>query len=121
MGADPRPQDNGIPTSPVLLKGADMKEDMDLVKRTVEKLRADLMATNSVLMAIVTSMPAEQQRQALNAVAQMSAMKAQLVEKSQNPAERAMLQLVQASEERLYQAMQGAHKMRMQKLGPDTG
>ena len=46
-------------------------------------------------------------------------MKAQLVEKSQSPAERAMLQLVQAAEERLYQAMQGAHTMRVRKL--DSG
>ena len=96
-----------------------MNAETELLKRTVEKLRADLMATNSALMAVMTSMPVEQQREALKGFAQLSAMKAQLVEKSQSPAERAMLQLVQAAEERLYQAMQGAHTMRVRKL--DSG
>lgn len=47
---------------------------MNDVKASIERLRADLMATNAALTAVLTSMPAEAQQQALKALAQMSVM-----------------------------------------------
>ncbi|WP_447775664.1 hypothetical protein [Variovorax boronicumulans] len=74
------------------------------------------MATNSALLAVMTSMPIEQQQQALKAFAELTVMKEQTVEQLPNQEAKAALREVLASEERVYQAMQGAHKMRTRKL-----
>lgn len=91
---------------------------MKNTEELIRQLRADLMATNSALLAVLTSMPLEQQQQALKAFAELSVMKEQTVEKLPTPEARASLRQVLASEERLYSAMQGAHKMRKAKLQP---
>jgi hypothetical protein len=74
------------------------------------------MATNSALLAVMTSMPTVQQQQALKAFAQLTVMKEQTFEQLPSQEAKAALREVVASEERLYQAMQGAHAMRMRKL-----
>lgn len=90
---------------------------MNDVKASIERLRADLMATNAALTAVLTSMPAEAQQQALKALAQMSVMQEQFAEQQQDPAQAAAMQQVLQATERLYQALQGAAKMRARKTG----
>jgi hypothetical protein len=99
-----------------------MNKEIENIKRTVEKLRADLMATNIALQCVMTSMPPDAQRQSLKAIAQLDVMQEQFVEQTQTPEVQELMQLVRQSVERLYQSLQGAHKMRMRKLGepPET-
>lgn len=89
--------------------------DVDLIKTTIERLRADLIATNSALIALLTSLPAETQRQALKALAELSVVREQHAEQSPDPEAQEAMELVHQATERLYQALQGAHKMRMRK------
>ena len=83
-----------------------------------QKMRADLMATNMALQCVMTAMPPEQQRQALVALAELSVMQEQFAAKLPTPQERAAARPVLEAVERVYQGLQGAHKMRMPKLDP---
>lgn len=91
---------------------------MKEVEASIERLRADLMATNAALTAVLTSMPAESQQQALTALAQLSVMQEQFAEQQQDPAQAAAMRQVLKATERLYQGLQGAVKMRARK--PDA-
>lgn len=102
-----------------------MKQDIEKLKTAVTKLRADLMASNLALQAILTAMPLDDQKQALKALAQLSVMQEQFAEKTQTPAAQEQMKTVVQATDRLYQALQGAHKMRAATLnkgeGPSAG
>ena len=93
--------------------------EIDLIKTTIEKLRADLMATNMALQCVMTAMPPDAQQQALKALAQLSVMQEQSVAKTQAPEAQAAMRLVTQAVDRVYQGLQGAHKLRMNKLRQD--
>lgn len=90
---------------------------MKEIQASIERLRADLMATNAALTAVLTSMPAEAQQQALTALAQMSVMQEQFAEQQQDPIQAEAMQQVLKATERLYQALQNAAKLRARKTG----
>lgn len=94
-----------------------MTVTLESLQASGERLRADLMATNMALQCVLTSMPPEAQRQALKALAQLSVMQEQFAAQQATPAAQASMQPVREAVERIYQGLQGAHKMRMSKLG----
>lgn len=75
------------------------------------RLRADLMATNTALLALMQTLPAPQRQAWLDQMAALSAQKADGVGSAPIPAMQAAMQQVQAAEQRLWQALQGAHRM----------
>jgi RecA/RadA recombinase len=81
------------------------------LEQTITSLRADLMATNAAVLAVLRSMTPEQRERALEVFAQISAQRQVVVESIATPVQRQMLQEVQDAEERLHQAMVGAHKL----------
>lgn len=91
--------------------------DQRLIVQTIERLRADLIATNAALIAVLTSMPPDQQRQALTALAEISVRQEQACERAATPDAEQALQQVHAATGRLYEALQGAVQMRLRKLG----
>lgn len=93
-----------------------MNQDLDALRSSAQKLRADLMATNMALQCVLTCLSADQQRQALIALAELSVLQEQFADARPTQAERDTAQLVRAAVERQYQGLQGAHKMRMAKL-----
>lgn len=72
------------------------------------QLRADLAATNVALIAIATALTPEQRQHVLSTIARASAEKQQLCDRIPIAAMREATQQLQAAEERLYQAIQGA-------------
>jgi len=93
-----------------------MGQELERLKSTVEKLRADLMATNMALQCVMTAMPPEAQQQALKGLAQLSVAQEQFAEQSADPDRQAAMQQVAQAVERQYQGLQGAYKSRMSKL-----
>lgn len=91
-----------------------MKQDIATLKTAVTKLRADLMATNLTLAAMSSVLTAEQQRQTLKALAELSVMQEQTAEQAQMPE---AIQLLQQSIQRMYDSLDGTAKMREAKLG----
>ena len=87
-----------------------MNEDIEELKAYATRLRADLMATNLVMSAIVGTLPPEQHLGVLRAIAQLSVMQEQTAGLS--PAQAAAMQPVQASVQRLHDHLQGLYKLR---------
>ena len=94
--------------------------ELKAIIAAMEKLRADLIATNMAMQCVMTSMPPEAQQQTLKALAQLSVMQEQSAASQQNPETQAAMQLVQQAVQRQYQGLQGAHKLRMSKLQKDS-
>ena len=92
------------------MKGALMGNDISELKTYASKIRADLMASNLVMSAIVGTMPPEQHQAVLRAIAQLSVMQEQTAEKAQMPPE--ALQPVLESINRLHDHLQGLYKLR---------
>ena len=93
-----------------------MKEDIALIKTTVERLRADLMANTMALQCVMTAMPPDAQRQTLKALAQLSVAREQSAARSTDPLVHTATEQVMQAVDRLYQGLQGAHKARMSQL-----
>jgi small-conductance mechanosensitive channel len=94
-----------------------MKQDFDELLSSVKKLRAEHAATTMALQCLLTVLTPDQQRQTLKALAQLSVMREESAAKSPNPAAQEETQRVVQALDRLYQGLQGAHKLRMSKLG----
>lgn len=92
-----------------------MNKDLEALRTSGQKLRADLMATNMALQCVLTVLSPEQQQQALAALAQLSVMQEQFAEKEPTPGARATMQLVREAVDRQYQGLQGASRMRASK------
>lgn len=97
-----------------------MNKDLEELRGSVQRLRADLMATNMALQCVLTCMTPDQQRQALTALAELSVLQEQFVAARPTPAEREAARPILQAVERQYQALQGAHKMRMAKVDGTT-
>ena len=91
-----------------------MNEELANINETIAKLRIDLMATNQVLLAMSSTLTPDQQRQTLQALAELSVMQEQTVEQAQRPE---AITLLQASIQRMYSALDGVAKMRAAKTG----
>lgn len=89
----------------------DLQKELLRLSAGYRRLRADLSATNTAVLAVMTSLPPEQQQQLLKAFAEMSALKQQIAEQQSDPAVPEALQQIQEAEARVFQAMQGAQKM----------
>jgi len=92
-----------------------MNEDIQRLAEKLDRLRCDLSATNSALTAVMCALPADQREQALKGLAQLSAMKADTYAQLPTPAAQAAAQQMTQAEDRLYQMLQGAHRMRLAK------
>lgn len=88
----------------------------DLAEK-LDRLRADLAATNQALAAATTVLTPAQHRAMLEAMAAASAQKQQLYERAPTPAAKAAIRLFQEAEARLYQHLQAAP----QAFGPAQG
>lgn len=86
-----------------------MTELMHL-QHTVEQLRADLTATHAALAAVLTSLPTPQQRQALNALAQGCIQQERQAALASTPEAKRAAQQVMVATERLFEALQHAHR-----------
>lgn len=85
-----------------------MSLTMDELAQKFDALRADLAATNLALLSISNVLTPEQRQAVLATMAKSSAEKQALCERIPIAKMRAAVQLQQAAEERLYQALQGA-------------
>lgn len=89
-----------------------MKQDIEALKASDQRLRADLMATNLALAAIASVLTTEQQRQTLKALAELGVMQEQTFERL---GQGSLLQQQQAANQRLYSNLEGTMKMRQAK------
>lgn len=85
-----------------------MKEDIDTLKTAVERLRADLIATNLTLNCVFAAMPKSQQDLAMMKLAQLAVKQEDFAERSQNAA---AIAPIQAALERSYQGLQAMQKL----------
>ena len=90
-----------------------MTKELEALRQSGQRLRADLMAANMTIGALASVLPPEQQQQLLKALAELSVLQEQTVEKAQMQEHTAALQ---AALERQYQMMQGSIRMRQAKL-----
>jgi len=91
------------------------KTEMEAIRQATLKLRADLAATNLALMSLLTAMPPDQRQAALDAMAASSAEKQQFAEQLPTQAARDTVKPLQEAEARLFQALQGAHRIAQQR------
>jgi len=85
-----------------------MKPDFASIKRDYEKLRYDLLASNMAHLALLSTLPAAQQDQALQAYVKLTVQQEETVEKAQMPE---LLAHMQAAHQRLYSGLRGVVKM----------
>lgn len=91
-------------------------KELEAMRQSGQRLRADLHATTAALCALASVLTPEQQSQLTKALAELSVMTEQSAEKIRMPEVTGQLQ---ASQERLHQALMGAMKMRQAKLHSD--
>lgn len=89
-----------------------MTTELEAMRQSGQRLRADLMAANLTIGAIASVLTTEQQAQLMKAMAELSVMTEQTAEKAQMPEHIAALQ---SALERQYQAVQGSIRMRQAK------
>lgn len=92
-----------------------MEEKLNALADKLDRLRCDLSATNSALAAVMTALPAEAREQALKSLAELSVMKSETVDQLPTPAAQAAARQLLAAENRVYQLLQGTHRMRQAK------
>lgn len=85
-----------------------MKQDIEDLKAKLDRLRADLAATNLALAAIASALTPEQHQHVLTTMAKASAEKQAAFEQIPTPAMQAGTALFQEAEQRAYQLLQGA-------------
>ena len=86
-----------------------MTTELQDIKKSFEKLRQDLMASNMALCALISVMPQGQQKQALAAFASLAVQQEQTFDKLQLPG---LIAPMQAAHQRLYTALDGSIKMK---------
>ena len=87
-------------------------EDIQALEVKLDRLRCDLAATNMVLAAFMGALPSDQRQTVLQSLAQLSAMKAETFDQIPTPAAQAAARQMMEAEDRLYQSLQGLHRMR---------
>lgn len=92
-----------------------MQDDIQRLADKLDRLRCDLSATNSALMALMSALPAAQREAMLQGLAQLSVLKGETVEQLPTPAAQTAARQMLEAEDRLYQALQGAHRLRQSK------
>lgn len=89
-----------------------MKQDhakqIDNLTERGRRLRVDLMATNLALTALMGVLPEEQRQRWLASLAQLSVAQEQTAEQAGSSA---AIELLQPAVQRMYTALEGAHKM----------
>ena len=98
-----------------------MNEELQRIADKLDRLRADLSATNSALAAVMTVLPADLREAALTHLASLSALKSSTFEQIPTPEARAGARLFLEAEDRVYQLLQGAHRMQAAKEPPPGG
>jgi|GEM_PF-1787686 len=88
-----------------------MKTNEELIRN----LRADLVATNSALVALMTVLTPEQRAQTLKSFAELSVLKEATIERLPTEDAKETVRQVLVAEKRLYQALQSGHKLRSMK------
>lgn len=83
----------------------------DEINARLDRLRADLAATNLAQAALMQTLPAAHREAWLKALAGLSALKADGGAPPPTPAMRTALRLAQEAEDRVYQGLQGAHRV----------
>lgn len=91
-----------------------MKEELDKLKLSVERLRLDLMSSNLAIHAISSVLTSEQRPQVLKAFSELAVMQEQTAEKAQMPE---VVAAMQQAHQRHYSALQGVMAMRSAKVG----
>jgi hypothetical protein len=87
-----------------------MNSDSKNITAHVERLRADLIAANLVLSALIDSLPKEIHSALIEALPGLASMQDDVAERLQIP--EASLSLVRQGVERHYQHLQGLYKLR---------
>ncbi|MDA8522328.1 hypothetical protein [Acidovorax sp. NCPPB 4044] len=90
----------------------DAKLDIEEIKRYCERLRADLSATNAALFSVFGSIPEVYRDRVLKQFAKQSVEREEFFARRQDPLEEQALELMQAAERRIYEALQGTDAAR---------
>ena len=93
-----------------------MNKELEAIRLSGQRLRSDLHATNAALCALASVLTPDQQSQLTKALAELSVMTEQSAENIRMPEVIAQLQ---ASQEKLHQALIGSMAMRQAKLQGD--
>ena len=109
----------GVPTQPTP-KGTDMTREEEIadIKAYCERLRADLSATNTLLLALYESMPVDQQEKVLPKLAAKLAEREQLAGRQLPPEVERAMERIESAVERLWNDVEATHRRsRAAKMG----
>lgn len=90
-------------------------EDLELLEEArehIKRLRSDLSATNTVLFALFDSMSGEQRQAAMDSMLRQMTLRQKHVETLTDPAMQVIAERIEAATERMWKALQEAHKQR---------
>ena len=82
------------------------EKDVADIKVFCERLRADLSATNSALLALFASVPGVYRERMLEQLARRSVQRSEYAEKLQDPAVERALEQMEAADQRVYKELQ---------------
>jgi len=87
-----------------------MNEELQELREHIKRLRADLSATNTLLLAIYEAIPVVYQEKVLPVLAAKMAEREQLAGKAVPPEAQAAMERVETAVERLWDEAQAAHR-----------